>query len=213
MTRLLATSIVLASLVTAVPRGEADPGKARGKAYTNTRRGAPPKSVRRTTVRVKPRAHVFRNQYRLSDPLKSVFRATTAARKDQISHGSWNIRKQVRRKIHEARFSDHGKKHLKARTEGDAKKFSNKAAQYMPGTNSAGLERKALLKGLWIQRPNGALWSIYKFDKPVGYDGGQPTNWIRAEVSSGTFHGHPMSEQRVKKYIKNSRSSEDVRSR
>ena len=202
MTRLLATSIVLASLLSATPEVEAAPGKTSRKAYTNVPRGASVKQVRRQRVTVKPRANAFRNQYRLSEPLKSVFKATPAARKDSLAHGGWNIRKQVRRTIHGAKFSDHGKKHLKARNEADAKKFSNKAAQYMPGVNNAKLEKKALLKGLWIHRGNGALWSIYKFDKPVGYDGGKPTNWIRAEVSSGTFHGHPMSEQRVQKYIK-----------
>ena len=201
MTRLLATSIILASLFTAAPGVEAAPGKSQGKAYSNVRQGSS-KHVRRVRVRVKPRANVFRNQFRLSDPLKSVLKATPAARKDQLAHGGYNVRKQVRRTIHNAKFSDHGKKHLKARTEADARKFSNKAAQYMPGVNNAKLERKALLKGLWIHRSNGAIWSIYKFDKPVGYDGGKPTNWIRAEVSSGTFHGHPMSEQRVQKYVR-----------
>ena len=201
MTRLLATSIVLASLFVA-PGVEAEPGKAQGKTSNIRNAAALTRHVTRPRLRARPRTNSFRNQFKLSDPLKSVFKATPAARKDAITHGGWNVRKQVRRTIHGAKFSDHGKKHLKARSEGDAKTFSNKAAQYLPGINNAKLERKALLKGLWIHRSNGAIWSIYKFDKPVGYDGGKPTNWIRAEVSSGTFHGHPMSEQRVQKYIR-----------
>lgn len=200
MTRLLATSIVLASLLAPVQDISAAPGKAPRQGFSNVRRAQSPK-LRGARPRIK-RGDKFRQQYRLSDPLKSVLKATPAARRDQLVHGGWNVRKQVRRKINDAKFSDHGKKHLKARTEGQAKQFSNKAAQYMPGVNNAKLERKALLKGLWIQRPNGAMWSIFKFDQPVGYDGGKPTNWIRAEISSGTFHGHPMSDQRVQKYIK-----------
>ncbi len=201
MTRLLATTAVLAALFTSPLKVDASPTR---NTYKNVRQGTSAKLNARGRLRVKPRANTFRNKFRLADPLKSIF-ATPAARKDKLSHGGWNTRKQVRRTIHTAKFSDHGKKHLKARSDADAKKFSNKAAQYMPGVNNAKLERKALLKGLWIQRPSGGIWSIYKFDKPVGYDGGKPTHWIRAEVSSGTFHGHPMSEQRVKKYVRDAK--------
>ena len=112
-------------------------------------------------------------------------------------------RKNRRAQIYNARFSDHGKKHLKAKDIDQAKKLSHKAAQYLPGIDNRKLERTALQKGTYVERGANAFWGIYRADKIVGYDGGKPTRWIRAEFSSGTFHGHPMRIERVRKYLKN----------
>ena len=124
-------------------------------------------------------------------------------RKDKIAHEGWYTRKQLRRLISEAEYSSHGGKHLKAKTEEEAKNLSYKAAQYLPSINNSALEKTALIKGEIVARPNGAFWAIYKSDKYVGYDTGKATRWIRAEYSSGTYHGHPMIVERVRKYIKN----------
>ncbi|MBO1063105.1 MAG: hypothetical protein HEQ14_19910 [Aphanizomenon flos-aquae CP01] len=114
-----------------------------------------------------------------------------------------NIQKSVQKMIDEAQYSNHGNKHLKAKTEGEAKKFSDQAAQYLPGLNNANLEKTALLEGTRIERGGGTFWSIYRFNDYVGFDGGEKTRWIRAEYSSGTYHGHPISIERVSKYITN----------
>ena len=143
-----------------------------------------------------------RQQYKLRDLSKSLFSGNKTANKDRISHGSWYTRKEIRSRIYNARSSDHGRKHLKARTEAEATKFSTKAAQYLPGVNNKQLERTALQKGTLIRRAGGDVWSIYRANKPVGYDGGEKTHWMRAELSSGTIHGHPMKLSRVLKYLK-----------
>jgi hypothetical protein len=126
-----------------------------------------------------------------------------ALRKDQIAHKGWYSRKKMRQVIHDAKYSNHGSKHIKARTVEEAKQMSLKTAQYSPGIDNAVLEKIALKKGTLVPRPNGAFWKIHRFEKPVGFDGGVETHWIRAEYSSGTYHGHPMSISRVRKYIKN----------
>ncbi|MBW4599437.1 MAG: DUF4157 domain-containing protein [Calothrix sp. FI2-JRJ7] len=128
---------------------------------------------------------------------------TAEARKDDVAHGGWYGRKEIRKMIHEANYSDHGKKHLKAITEDEARTLSYKEAQYLPGVKNWVLEKTALFQGVLIPRPNGAFWKIYRFDNYVGFDQGKKTCWIRAEYSSGTYHGHPMSIERVRKYIKN----------
>jgi hypothetical protein len=126
-----------------------------------------------------------------------------ALRKDQIAHKGWYSRKKMRRVIHNAKYSSHGNKHIRAKTVEEAKQMSLKTAQYSPGVDNAVLEKIALEKGTLVPRPNGAFWKIHRFEKPVGFDGGVETRWIRAEYSSGTYHGHPMSISRVRKYIKN----------
>jgi hypothetical protein len=123
-------------------------------------------------------------------------------RKDQIAHSGWYSRKKMRQVINDAEYSSHGGKHIKAKTVEEARQMSLKTAQYLPGTDNAVLEKTALQQGTLVPRPNGAFWKIYRFDKPVGFDGGVETHWIRAEYSSGTYHGHPMSIDRVRKYIK-----------
>lgn len=77
-------------------------------------------------------------------------------------------------------------------------------AQYLPQVNNRALEKLATQKGQVVTFPGGknVKYFFYKSDKIIGYDQGKPTYWIRAEVSSGAYHGHPMNEQRVSKYLK-----------
>jgi hypothetical protein len=128
-----------------------------------------------------------------------------ALRKDQIAHGGWYSRKKMRQNIHDAEHSSHGGKHLKAKTEEQAQQLSFKTAQYLPGLNIPVLEKAALEKGIILPRDGGAFWKFFRFEKPIGYDGGVRTHWIRVEYSSGTYHGHPMRVDRVRKYIKDAK--------
>lgn len=49
-------------------------------------------------------------------------------------------------------------------------------------------------KGVLVYYDEGKeqLWKIYKSNKPVGFNDGTSTNWIRVEISSGKYHGHPI---------------------
>jgi|GEM_PF-2374179 hypothetical protein len=173
-------------------------------------------SGRRSTVRARRMAkrgklrqagQKFRSKFSLRAAIPSILDSTPAASRDAVAHGSWFTRKAMRELIHGAKHSDHGRKHLKAKTEVDAAVFSERAAQYLPGVDNTQLERRALQHGLLIDRGNGGVWGIFRFNKPVGYDGGEKTNWIRAELSSGTIHGHPMRPGRVGKYVRENRGS------
>ncbi len=162
-------------------------------------------AIKRAPRRARVNKPVKRQQYKLRDLKSSLFRGTPAARKDNLAHGSYYTRKEIRTRIYKARASDHGRKHLKARSEAEAKQFSTKAAQYLPGVNNKNLERTALQKGTLIRRPGGDVWAIYRAPRAVGYDGGEKTHWLRAELSSGTIHGHPMKLSRVLKYLKDAK--------
>jgi hypothetical protein len=73
-------------------------------------------------------------------------------------------------------------------------------AQYLPGVDNQALELEGLKKGIVYDR--GTMhYFFYKSPNVVGYDEGVPTQWIRAELSSGTYHGHPMNVKRLSKYI------------
>lgn len=107
-----------------------------------------------------------------------------------------------KQRLARARPSEHGYKHTKAKNKEDAIKFSQREAQYSPDVNHAQLERLALERGQPVRHSGDTTYFFYKSDKIVGYDNGKPTYWMRAELTSGdVFHGHPMSVERVRKYL------------
>ena len=125
-------------------------------------------------------------------------------RRDDIAHGGYYTRKNLRKLVQEGTVSNHGDKHLKARTEEQARQLSHKHAQYLPGINNGALEKEALLNGgHLLRRKGGGFWNFYRFDDYVGYDQGIKTRWIRAEYMPETIHGHPMNPKRLSKYVKN----------
>jgi hypothetical protein len=84
--------------------------------------------------------------------------------------------------------------------------LSKSASQYrrdlVEGKRYQELERRALQEGIEVKDANGTSYRLFRSETPVGWDGGEPTNWIRAEMTSGdVFHGHPMSPSRVRKYL------------
>jgi hypothetical protein len=100
-------------------------------------------------------------------------------------------------------------KHTKARTIEEAKELSkgkDGIAQYLPGVHRESLERSALLNKDGFYKhfgekdksaKNGTYYKYVHFDKPIGFDGGVETHWLRVEWSSGQYHGHPISNQRI----------------
>jgi len=123
---------------------------------------------------------------------------------DQNAHRSYYTRKAIRTLIETARPSEHGFKHTSARTVAEAREKSFQIAQYLPGLNHLLIERTAMRSqtGEWFAHGNTTLYKFVRLDKPVGFDQGEETRWIRVEISSGVFHGHPMSVARVRKYVK-----------
>ncbi|RQO37544.1 hypothetical protein DBR39_11655 [Chryseobacterium sp. KBW03] len=97
-------------------------------------------------------------------------------------------------------------KHKKAKTVEQAISFSKNGgdAQYLPYVNINALEKTALQKGeVFIPKNNkNVTYFFYKSNRVIGYDNGIPTEWIRAEISSGFHHSHPINTDRLSKYIK-----------
>jgi hypothetical protein len=115
-------------------------------------------------------------------------------------------RKEHRSQVANAKWHDHNHKHKKAKSTDEAKTMSMNGgdAQYLPDVNNKALEKLATQKGKVFTAPGNknVTYFFYKSDKIIGYDQGKPTSWIRAEISSGSYHGHPINEDRLSKYIK-----------
>ncbi|WP_088240297.1 DUF4157 domain-containing protein [Calothrix rhizosoleniae] len=126
--------------------------------------------------------------------------------RDLIAHGGWNARKTYRRMIHQANYSDHGRKHYKAfggssDVDTNARTMSSGGgnAQYIfPHNRVKSLERQALLEGVLVPQGGSTFYRFYKYDFIVGYDGGTATRIIRAEFSSNNVHSHPISPARLR---------------
>jgi RHS repeat-associated protein len=126
------------------------------------------------------------------------------ARRDRIAHGGYFARKDLRRKIHQAKWSDHGRKHMKARSAEEAKLFSStgkKQAQYLPEVNNKALEKTAIERGIVTREGGNGFHAYYRSEGVVGYDRGMPTRWIRAEISNDTYHGHPRAIDLVRRSV------------
>jgi len=121
-----------------------------------------------------------------------------------ISFNRFRDKKAHRTEIANAKSGDY-LKHKKAKTVEQAIKFSKNggAAQYLPDVNINALEKLALQKGtVFIPKNNKNItYFFYKSNRIIGYDNGIPTEWIRAEISSGFHHSHPINTNRLSKYI------------
>ncbi len=67
--------------------------------------------------------------------------------------------------------------------------------------NNKALEKLAAQKGFVIEHGK-TKYFFYKSDKVIGYDNGTATQWIRAEISSRMYHGHPMRVDRLPKAVR-----------
>lgn len=135
-------------------------------------------------------------------------------KKEQIANAGSIDRTKFREKIHESDWSTHGDKHLKAKTEEQAKQLSQsgkKPAQYLPGLNVKAMEKeamwKAVDKGNFIKGDNKETYYFFhKFEDVIGYNEGKPTRWVRVELgNSGTpqHHSFPANLSQVKKVVPN----------
>ena len=119
---------------------------------------------------------------------------------DQLVYGGFYTDKAYNRMRFEAQPGDY-QKHTKATTIEQAMELSRAQAQYIPGIDNNSLEYKAMFEGIPVSHGNGTIYYFYDTGQIIGFDGGQPTTWIRAELTSGFYHGHPMSIERVSRYI------------
>lgn len=124
----------------------------------------------------------------------------------RIAHGEAALSKEFRQHMANSVPGNYDK-HIKAKTIDEAIKLSSKGlenAQYIPGINRVNLEKHALVKMKGFYKSfseggkKGTIYKFVKFQDDIGFDGGKGTKWLRVEWSSGSYHGHPISDTRLK---------------
>ena len=109
------------------------------------------------------------------------------------------LRKEFRTSVANGSYTNHNWRHLKAGTADEAQQFSKGGlAQFLPEFNDSRLEKLALQKGVVVEH-GGGYHAFLQFDRSIGFDNGNATTWIRAELSGGVYHGHPMHQSRLPK--------------
>ncbi|MCO7514372.1 DUF6531 domain-containing protein [Pseudomonas guariconensis] len=127
--------------------------------------------------------------------------------------------KLARRNRHHSRSATYTK-HTQAKTQSQAQSLSSRggAAQYwgkdLPENATAKqvtafrnqVEKDALRHGTEIDLGNkGSSYYIHDAGKPIGFNNGKPTQYVRVEVTDTPmpeFHGHPISQADYMTYLK-----------
>lgn len=129
---------------------------------------------------------------------------------DEITGVDYAKRAEFRQQVHDARpYRDRFKHVVTVENNEEARIISitgGKEAQYTLEFRK-GVESKeraamqeAMQNGMFVKKDE-TFYFFKKFDYPIGYNEGKPTNWMRVEVTGGndkTFHGFPSSLEQVK---------------
>ncbi|MFC5401490.1 RHS repeat domain-containing protein [Cohnella soli] len=111
------------------------------------------------------------------------------------------------KKTQDINWSSYKKKHtLDSKVKWDKKAIESTKtgpAKYKPGIDNEMLERIAWDQGTTVKNSDGSIWKILKYDDVVGAYLGKETNYVVVKESGGTIHGHPISEEEAKAYLKN----------
>lgn len=109
----------------------------------------------------------------------------------------------LEQRLARAKWSPHDAKHMKATSEAQARRMTTPSdtqpdppSQYLPDVNNQALELEALQNGTVIRGnpndPGSTVHVRYDAGRVIGYDGGEPTTTMRAELTAGdVYHGHP----------------------
>lgn len=124
--------------------------------------------------------------------------------KNKHNSQSINIPEQnLSNKTNKISWTNHGFKHFPQKNLSwkqiiDNTKFSE--AKYKPGINIEALERYAWEKG--TPTTNNKPWKVIELDEIIGAKNGLETKYMRVECSANTIHGHPITFEEYKRYLK-----------
>lgn len=102
----------------------------------------------------------------------------------------------------EIKWSNHGYKHFPSKNvswKDIVASTKHGAAKYHPSIDIETLERDAWKTGQKVT--NGKTWKVKKYDYIVGACSGNETKFVRIEMTSGTIHGHPITESEYLKLL------------
>jgi len=77
----------------------------------------------------------------------------------------------------------------------------NSDSLYYPTHQPQVLEQLVIGAGIYVQSPKAhKTFKIHEFAEPIGACDGQPSRWVKVEVTSGEFHGRPISHEQYTRF-------------
>lgn len=115
-----------------------------------------------------------------------------------------NISENLKAPIHsEINWTVHDHKYSPSKTtswEAINESTQTDTAKCKPGIDKESLERGAFKDGK--SSTYGKPWKVKEFERDIGASSGKTSRWIRIELSAKTIHGHPITEQELRKLTK-----------
>lgn len=100
-----------------------------------------------------------------------------------------------------ATWSDHSRKHqtppqFRDASERDVDQMTDRRpALYYPSVSQRELEESVLAEGQYVHTGKRAtVCKVLEFGHFIGASDGMPSRWVMVEITSGVFHGRPISE-------------------
>ena len=78
----------------------------------------------------------------------------------------------------------------------------NSISRYYPQFRPEDLERLVVASGVYVQSPKPhKMLKIHEFDEVIGACDGEPSKWLKVEVTSGEFHGRPITHAQYERFL------------
>jgi len=75
-------------------------------------------------------------------------------------------------------------------------------ALYYPQFQPRDVEQQVVDGGIYVQSSKAhKVFKIYEFEWAIGACNGQSSRWVKIEVTSGEFHGRPITQEQFMRFL------------
>src|SRR6267143_4141077 len=77
----------------------------------------------------------------------------------------------------------------------------NSDSRYYTDYQPQDLERNVLDHGIYVRSPKAhKVFKVHEFPDHVGASNGQPSRWVKVEVTNGEYHGRPITREQYARW-------------
>lgn len=78
----------------------------------------------------------------------------------------------------------------------------NSISRYYPQVVAQEIETQVIHTGLYVRSHRAhKLFKLLEFAQPVGACDGEPSKWVKVEVTSGEYHGRPITADQYRRLL------------
>lgn len=78
----------------------------------------------------------------------------------------------------------------------------NSISRYYPHHQPQEIEKRVIEGGIYVRshKPH-KLFKLLAFEEEVGACDGQPSKWVKVEVTSNEYHGRPITREQYERFV------------